>query len=103
MTTPTVTVPREPTEVMVSAAEECGPIGCCNLEAGQARDIWSAMLAAAPAQPEADDTYEIWHDDCLVATSTHEADARHYAAVYGQDGPVRLVRAVTYRTEIDHG
>lgn len=41
--------------------------------------------------------YEVWQDDCLEAETTDINDARHYAAVYGQDGPVQVVKAVTYR------
>lgn len=44
--------------------------------------------------------YEVWQDDEFVAGSSNEADARHYAAVYGQDCPVKLVRVVSYRTDL---
>lgn len=44
--------------------------------------------------------FEVWEDDMIVASSTDEADARHYLAVYSQDGPVRLVRAETVRTTL---
>jgi len=36
--------------------------------------------------------WEVWQDDMPVATSTDEADARHYLMVYGQDGPATLTR-----------
>jgi len=42
--------------------------------------------------------WEVWQDDMPVATSTSEADALHYLMVYGQDGPVKLIRVE--RTEI---
>lgn len=42
--------------------------------------------------------WEVWQDDMPVATSTSEADARHYLMVYGQDGPATLVRVE--RTEV---
>lgn len=44
--------------------------------------------------------YEVWQGDEWVASASREADARHYAAVYGQDGPVKLVRVVSYRTDL---
>lgn len=58
-----------------------------------------AALAAMP-KIEAEVTWEVWEDDLMVANSTDEANARHYFAVYSQDGPVRLVRCETVRTEI---
>lgn len=48
MSNDSVVVPREPTEAMIEAAEECGPIGCCNLTPNTAREVWFAMLSAAP-------------------------------------------------------
>lgn len=44
--------------------------------------------------------YEIWQDDALVAGSDNEADARHYAAVYEQDGPVQLIKVVSFRSPL---
>lgn len=41
--------------------------------------------------------YEIICNGEWVAGSTDLADAKHYAAVYGQDGPVEIVEARTYR------
>lgn len=46
---------------------------------------------------EEDVSWEVWEDDMMVASSSTEADALHYLAVYSQDGPVRLVKAVTHR------
>ena len=61
--------------------------------------------AVAPATPqpaggvaqERDIQFEVWQDDMMVASSTSETDARHYLAVYEQDGPAYLVRAETIR------
>lgn len=54
-----------------------------------------------PQQPDEGVTqevqWEIWQDDMMVASSTSEADAHHYLAVYSQDGPAHLVRAETTR------
>lgn len=50
---------------------------------------------------ETEVTFEVWEDDMLVASSTDEADARHYLAVYSQDGPVKMVKAVTTRAAIN--
>lgn len=44
--------------------------------------------------------YEIWQDDALVAGSDNEGDARHYAAVYGQDGPVEVFKVVSFRSPL---
>lgn len=44
--------------------------------------------------------FEVWQDDMMVAASTDEADARHYLAVYQQDGPATLFRAETTRTAL---
>ena len=60
------------------------------------------IASAATARGEAVEeiAWEVWQDDMLVASSTSEADARHYLAVYSQDGPARLVKAVTHRTDL---
>ncbi|MFT4056455.1 MAG: hypothetical protein QM681_18275 [Novosphingobium sp.] len=50
---------------------------------------------------EAEVSYEVWEDDMLVASSTDEADGRHYHAVYSQGGLVKLVKAETFRTDIE--
>ncbi len=39
--------------------------------------------------------------DEFCASTDNEADARHYMFVYGQDGPVKLVKATTYEEVID--
>lgn len=91
-------VPIEPTPEMVAAYDAYWATD----EEDTGRIFWSAMLAASP-RPAATDqagevAYEVWEDDMIVASSTDEADARHYHAVYSQDGPVSLQRAVTTRT-----
>ncbi len=57
----------------------------------------AASFAANPVWTDRDD-FEIWQDGMMVAgaSATDVADAWreavHYAAVYGQDGPVEIVR-----------
>lgn len=41
-----VVVPEGPTEVMIEAGADYGPIGCCNLDYCDAHNIYRAMLAA---------------------------------------------------------
>lgn len=68
-----------------------------------ADDALSTLSADAIRQGEGverDVTFEVWQDEICFATSTDEADARHYLEVYGQDGPAKPMRAVTVRTEI---
>lgn len=70
------------------------------------RSILAALANHSPdagGVGEVEITYEVWEADMLVASSTDEADASHYHAVYSQDGAVRLVKAVTTRTEIRPG
>lgn len=49
---------------------------------------------------EQDVMYEVWQDDELQAASNSMDEAIRYAIQYGQDGPVRLVCAVTIRKDI---
>lgn len=81
----------------------------CEVDVGAAIDEIFAALSTLSADAirqgegsefERDVTYEVWQDDEPVAGSTNEADARHYLEVYGQDGPAKLMRVVTIRTEI---
>ena len=44
-----VVVPVEPTDEMLLAAHEATAVGCCLLHSRETKDIWTAMLAAAPA------------------------------------------------------
>jgi hypothetical protein len=44
--------------------------------------------------------YEIWQNDELVASSSDLTDAHHYAMIYSQNGPVRLVEATTHRRQL---
>lgn len=52
---------------------------------------------ASGADGEREVQYEVWQDGMMVAASTDPADAKHYLAVYGQDGPVVGRTAVTTR------
>ena len=59
-------------------------------------------LAAAPVPPaggegEPDEVeYQVWQDDMMVAASDTRREAEHYAAIYGQDGPVELKHRVSW-------
>lgn len=65
-------------------------------------DQWHRDFAAAidarttPASPErgeeVDVSYEVLQGDDWCAASDSLAEATHYAAVYGQDGPTRIVK-----------
>src|SRR5690606_10580951 len=48
-------------------------------------------------------TYEIWQDDMMVASSTDPKDASHYAAVYSQDGPVKVYTVLRSEWEGPNG
>lgn len=62
----------------------------------------SAMPASSGEVGQIEVLFEVWQNDDLVASSTDESDARHYLAVYGQDGAATLVRAETVRTTLTH-
>ena len=59
-----------------------------------------AALAECRKDAEGDRSvvYEVWHDDFCQAGSDDEAEARHYAMLYGQDGPVTLYRIVSFKS-----
>jgi len=68
-----------------------------------AQGIFDLYLTAAPASPlpEGDDLaeFEIIQNDQPVASTSGprdraSADAKHYAAVYGQDGPVEVFEVI---------
>lgn len=48
-------------------------------------------------------TYEIWQDDMMVASSNDPKDASHYAAVYSQDGPVKVYTVLRSEWEGPNG
>jgi len=85
---------------------------CCDdcMIEGPWADSYDLAIAAwntrttPPARSYADEDvetqWEVWEDDLMVASSTDEADARHYLAVYSQDGPVRLLKSVSVRTPV---
>ena len=53
--------------------------------------IWKTLLGADYAEAEECETeYEVICNDEWAAASTDLHDALHYAAVYGQDGPIRI-------------
>lgn len=60
----------------------------------------STEEAERPSGEPPEIVYEVWEDDLLVASSTSKKEARHYHAVYSQDGPVHLVKATIYRTAL---
>ena len=57
--------------------------------------------AERDASGEREESWEVWQDDMPVAQSSDYTDAQHYLMMYAQDGPVKLVRVVTYRQDID--
>lgn len=68
-----------------------------------------APLYAHPTEPaardggEADVQYEVWQDDMLVAASDILSDAQHFAMIYGQDDPLDVIVATTYRVPLAAG
>ncbi len=62
---------------------------------------WLQTQVIALSQPVADGEcevdYEVICNGDFVAGSSDLADAKHYAAVYAQDGPVEIIEARTYR------
>lgn len=44
-----------------------------------------------PNYVETEIDWEVWQDEMMVASSNSEAEARHYLAMYAQDGPAKLV------------
>lgn len=66
--------------------------------AGDYRNARAAREQMDAAEYEVN--YEVWQNDALQALSTDLADANHYAAVYGQDGPVEIIEAVTIRRNL---
>ena len=66
--------------------------------------MYASMVAAAPVPSphgkevvETEVQYEVWQGDEYCAGSDTLADAQHYAMMYGQDGPTRIVIATTTR------
>jgi hypothetical protein len=55
------------------------------------------------ARGERGETWEVWQEDMPRAVSDSLPDATHYLAMYQQDGPVTLNRAVVYRETITPG
>ena len=71
-------------------------------QADYERRILSALAhppaqAGAVTEAEPDVDYEVWQNGGMVASSSNLSDAKHYAAVYSQDGPVEIVEAATFR------
>ena len=64
-------------------------------------DMAKRMEAAErDAAGERSESWEVWQDGMCVAGSDSLADAQHYMAMYGQDGPVKMVHVVTYRSDV---
>lgn len=55
------------------------------------------------ARGERGETWEVWQEDMPRAVSDSLPDATHYLAMYQQDGPVTLNRAIVYRETITPG
>ena len=50
-----------------------------------------------PPHPEVEVQYEIWQGGAWQASADTLTEAKHYAFVYGQDGPVEIKIATTRR------
>lgn len=61
--------------------------------------VWRAAMRYRDEQPHQIE-YQVWQDDMCQASSDNLADAKHYLAVYGQDGPVQLREVVSYSRDI---
>jgi hypothetical protein len=101
--------PEAPVDAVEAAFREGYEEGRANGEQHHVPDdAWrvSKARAALSEQPRASGVveveFEVWQDDMLVASSTSEADARHYLAVYSQDGPATLMRSETRRSALSH-
>lgn len=85
-----------------------------NEESNGSDQLWAATRAsnflrthhaeieamARDARDEREQSWEVWQDDMPMAVSDELPDALHYLAMYQQDGPVMLKRAVVYRETI---
>lgn len=56
--------------------------------------------AERDARGEREETWEIWEYGMCVAGADNLSDAQHYLTMYGQDGPVKLVRVISYRETV---
>ena len=56
--------------------------------------------AERDAKGERSESWGVWQDDMCVAGSDSLADAQHYMMMYGQDGPVKMVHVVTFRSDV---
>lgn len=66
-----------------------------------ARKVASAEpVAQRDACGEREETWEIWEYGMCVAGADDLGDAQHYLTMYGQDGPVKLVRVISYRETV---
>lgn len=65
-----------------------------------------ALPSPAPGEATADHEFEVWQDDMMVAgASSHDRaaayrEALHYAAMYGQDGPVEVFEITRSRVTL---
>lgn len=61
--------------------------------------VRAAVLADREYRQSADAHFDLWQDDMVVASATGPreqalAEIQHYAAVYGQDGPVQIEEVI---------
>lgn len=59
----------------------------------------AAVLADREGQEQADAHFDLWQDDMVVASASGPraqawAEIQHYAAMYGQDGPVQIEEVI---------
>lgn len=65
------------------------------------RGFASQPAQQAPSVVSGETQFEVWQDGGAVGWSDTLSDAQHYAAIYGQDGPVEIMVAVTKRVPLD--
>ena len=61
------------------------------------RTVLALLTPARSGDEETEVQYEVWKGDEFCSGSDTLADAQHYAMMYGQDGPTRIVVATMTR------
>ena len=59
-----------------------------------------AEAMARDAHGERSMVWEVWQEGLCVASSDSMAEAKHYLMLYGQDGPVTLMRVISFSEEV---
>ena len=84
----------------LEAAEFRGPMQHLRDWSELDRLLAEAAAALREIEGERSVEYVIYQDDVMVAGSDDEADIRHYAFVYGQDGPVDVFKVVSFSSPL---